>query len=47
VLSPQALVPLMTYLRGLGAAPVDPEPVLDATERLLADYRGWLLAERG
>lgn len=45
-LSPKALMPLMGYLRGLGAAPPDPQPAQDATEDLLARYRAYLLGER-
>jgi integrase/recombinase XerD len=46
-LSPKALVPLVTYLRVLGAAPADPEPVLGPAEQLLSRYRSYLIAERG
>jgi integrase/recombinase XerD len=44
----KALAPLLSYLRSLGLAP-EPEPAVPQTlaEQLLADYRGWLLAERG
>jgi integrase/recombinase XerD len=47
-ITPRALAPLLDYLRGLGVAP-EPEPAVPQTlaERLLADYRGWLLTERG
>jgi integrase/recombinase XerD len=43
----RALGPLVVYLRGLG---VVPEPIVSTgtpVERLLADYRGYLLRERG
>ena len=47
-ITPKALAPLLGYLRGLGAAP---QPALPApqtlAEQLLAEYRGWLLTERG
>lgn len=44
----KALAPLLGYLRGLGVVP-QPEPAAPQTraEQLLADYRGWLLTERG
>jgi integrase/recombinase XerD len=44
----KALAPLLGYLRGLGVAP-QPVPAAPQTlaEQLLADYRGWLLTERG
>lgn len=44
----KALAPLLDYLRSLGVAP-EPKPAAAQTvaERLLADYRGWLLTERG
>ena len=47
-ITPKALAPLLGYLRGLGVAP-QPEPPAPQTwaEQLLADYRSWLLAERG
>jgi integrase/recombinase XerD len=47
-ITPKALAPLLGYLRSLGVAP-EPEPAAPQTmaEQLLADYRGWLLAERG
>jgi integrase/recombinase XerD len=46
--SRRALVPLLGYLRGLGVVP-EPDPALVDTpvERLLADYRDWLVRERG
>ena len=47
-ITPKALAPLLGYLRGLGVAP---QPELPApqtlAEQLLAEYRGWLLTERG
>jgi site-specific recombinase XerD len=44
----KALAPLLYYLRSIGVAP-EPEPAAPQTlaERLLADYRRWLLTERG
>ena len=47
-ITPKALAPLLEYLRGLGVAP-QPEPPAPQTraEQLLADYRSWLLTERG
>ena len=36
----------MTYLRVLGAAPADPEPVFGPTEQVLSRYRSYLIAER-
>lgn len=46
--TPKALAPLLGYLRSLGVAP-EPEPPAPQApaEQLLADYRSWLLAERG
>jgi integrase/recombinase XerD len=47
-ITPKALGPLLGYLRGLGAAPQPAFPVPQTrAERLLADYRSWLLTERG
>lgn len=47
-LSPKALSPLLTYLRGLGVAPAEREPKpAGAVETLLARYRGYLVRERG
>lgn len=47
-LSPKALSPLLTYLRGLGVAPAEPEPEPGgAVEALLIRYRGYLARERG
>lgn len=47
-LSPKALSPLLTYLRGLGVAPVEAEREPDgAVELLLARYRSYLVRERG
>jgi integrase/recombinase XerD len=46
--TPRALAPLLGYLRGLGVAPLPvPAAPRNPAERLLADYRGWLLTERG
>ena len=47
-ITPKALAPLLGYLRSLGVA-AEPELTAPQTlaEWLLADYRGWLLAERG
>jgi integrase/recombinase XerD len=47
-ITPKALAPLLRYLRGLGVAP-QPELLVPQTraEQLLADYRSWLLTERG
>ncbi|MDV3136825.1 site-specific integrase [Mycobacterium sp. 29Ha] len=47
-LSPKALSPLLTYLRGLGAVPAETEPQPGgAVETLLARYRAYLVRERG
>lgn len=46
-LSLKALAPLVSYLRSVGALGDDPPAVLDATDRLLGDYRDYLLGERG
>jgi integrase/recombinase XerD len=44
----KALVPLLGYLRGLGAAPPPSAPaVLTPVEELLARYRRYLIVERG
>jgi integrase/recombinase XerD len=46
--TPKALLPLLGCLRGLGMAPHPETPAPQTlAEQLLADYRGWLLAERG
>jgi integrase/recombinase XerD len=45
--SPRALVPLLGYLRGRGAAPAAPEPALTVVEALLERYRAYLRVERG
>jgi len=46
--SRRGLVPLLGYLRGLGVVPgPDPAVVDSPVERLLADYRDWLVRERG
>ena len=46
-LSPQALSPLLTYLRGIGVTPAEQEPKpAGAVETLLARYRGYLVRER-
>lgn len=48
-LSPKALAPLLGLLRGNGDVPVAPVRTVPAgeVERCLADYRGYLLVERG
>ena len=46
-LSPRALVPLLQYLRGLGAAPQVPVGVPSPLEAILARYRRYLTSERG
>lgn len=44
----RAMVPLLSYLRGLGVAPAaSPRPVVGAVEVLLATYREYLAVERG
>jgi site-specific recombinase XerD len=45
-MGPRALVPLLTYLREVGAAPQAPEP-LAPLDLLLGQYRAWMLDERG
>lgn len=46
--SPQSAMLLVEYLRGLGVAPVPARVVAQGPlEVLLADYRGYLLVERG
>jgi hypothetical protein len=47
-LSPKALSPLLTYLRGLDLVPGEPEPEPGgAVQMLLARYHGYLMGERG
>ncbi|BBZ50024.1 hypothetical protein MHEI_17410 [Mycobacterium heidelbergense] len=48
-LSPNALTPLLGYLRGVGVAPVEPDPEPGgAVETLLAHYRDyWWLSGDG
>ncbi|HEU5389244.1 MAG TPA: site-specific integrase [Streptosporangiaceae bacterium] len=47
-LSPKALVPLLGYLRRLGAAPEAPAPVpAGPTDELLACFQRFLVSERG
>ena len=47
-LSPKALVPLLAYLRGLGAVPPEPEAGPASPVRELLDrYRRYLVTERG
>jgi site-specific recombinase XerD len=46
-LSPKALGPLLEYLAPLGVLPVPARVELSPVEVLLADYRGYLLLERG
>jgi hypothetical protein len=43
----RALGPLVGYLRGLGVVPEAAVAIDAQVERLLADYRGYLLRERG
>jgi integrase/recombinase XerD len=46
-LTPKAMGPLLSYLRGLGAAPeAEPSNVLSGHEELLARFRSYLLVER-
>lgn len=48
LLSPRAMSPLLTYLRGLGVVPAEPAFVpVDAVEGLLVDYLRYLIEERG
>ena len=46
-LSPKALVPLLGFLRRVGAAPEPPPPVQAPEDALLARYRRYLVTERG
>jgi site-specific recombinase XerD len=46
-LSPKALMPLLQYLRWLGAAPPEPALVVTPTGAVLARYREYLTSERG
>ncbi len=46
-LSPKALMPLLQYLRSLGAAPPEPAAMLSPTGAMLARYRKYLTHERG
>ena len=47
-LSQRGVLPLLRYLRGLGVAPVPPEPAPGTpTEMLLEEYGRYLVAERG
>ncbi|MBV8734687.1 MAG: tyrosine-type recombinase/integrase [Solirubrobacterales bacterium] len=41
------LVPVLTYLRGLGVVPVADEPARSSVELLLERYREYMLIERG
>jgi integrase/recombinase XerD len=45
--SARALVPRLDYLRGLGVVPNSPVEMSSAVELLLADYRDYLVRERG
>jgi site-specific recombinase XerD len=46
-LSPKALAPLTSYLRGIGVMGCEQEPAATPTEALLARYREYLLCTRG
>jgi len=46
VLGPRAMVPLLSYLRGVGVCPLAKQPQTPLTV-LLADYRIWMFQERG
>ena len=46
-LTPLALQPLVAYLRGLGAVPPAPEPVVTPVDHLLREYGDYLGQERG
>ena len=46
-LSPEALVPLLSYLRRLGVAPMPVPPPRTPVEALLGRYRRYLATERG
>ena len=46
VLGPRAMAPLLSYLRGVGVCPLAKQPQTSLTV-LLADYRTWMLQERG
>jgi integrase/recombinase XerD len=46
-LSPKALVPLLGFLRRVGAAPEAPPPARAPEDALLARYRHYLVTERG
>lgn len=43
----QGLVPLLSYLRGLGVVPAPERPVMTAADELLERYREYLISERG
>ncbi len=43
----RALGQLVTYLRDVGAMVLEEVPQLTPLEELIADYRGWLVVERG
>jgi integrase/recombinase XerD len=43
----QGLVPLLSYLRGVGAVPAAAVPSLTAADELLERYRAYLIMERG
>jgi site-specific recombinase XerD len=46
-LSPEALVPVVRYLRGLGVVPAAESPAFSAIDALLERYRAYLIIERG
>jgi integrase/recombinase XerD len=43
----QGLVPLLSYLRGLGVVPAQEQPTMTAAEELLERFRRYLIVERG
>ena len=43
----RAMAPLMTYLRATGTAAEPQPPVMTPLAALVAQYRGWMVTERG